>query len=202
MRVQTGSSALRPTGKHLGCRRDQRPTLKAIPFLRFRSGHLQAGYTLVEVVIATAVIAMVYGMIIQGYMQAGLRAQWSGYSLAAQSLATQQIEQARAAMWDPVIGNQVTNLSLLSRSYTGTNQTWTGYTTAYLDVPYATTNYVVATNFISIQLFYLDPPQNMIPVQMIRVDTVWPFFYRKDYSYFTNTSATLLAPDNRDQSTL
>jgi hypothetical protein len=37
---------------------------------------------------------------------------------------------------------------------------------------------------------------------MIRVDTVWPFFYRKDYSYFTNTSATLLAPDNRDQSTL
>ena len=82
MRVQTGLSAMGPTGKHLGCRRDQRPTLKAIPCLRFRSSRLQAGYSLIEVVMATAVIGMVYGMIIQGYMQAGLRAQWSGYSLA------------------------------------------------------------------------------------------------------------------------
>jgi len=151
---------------------------------------------------ATAVIGMVYGLIIQGYMQAGLRAQWSGYSLAAQSLATQQIEQARAGMWDPVIGNEVTNLSMSSRSYNSTNQTWTGYTTAYLDIPYASTNYTVATNYISVQLIYLDSPANMIPVQIIRVDTVWPFSYRAGNLYFTNTSATLLAPDNRDPTTM
>jgi hypothetical protein len=89
-----------------------------------------------------------------------------------------------------------------SRSYNSTNQTWTGYTTAYLDIPYASTNYTVATNYISVQLIYLDSPANMIPVQIIRVDTVWPFSYRAGNLYFTNTSATLLAPDNRDPTTM
>ena len=37
---------------------------------------------------------------------------------------------------------------------------------------------------------------------MVRVDTVWPFFYRGTNLYFTNTAATLLAPDNRDPNAL
>ena len=208
MRVQTGASVLRPTGKHLRCRRDEQPPLKAILFLRFRSSRLQAGYSLVEVVIAAGIIALVYGMILRCYIQSGLRAQWSGYSLAAQSLAIQQIEQARAATWDPAAGtnnikNEVTNLNLSGRSYNSVSQTWSGYNTNILDVPYATTNFITVTNYVSIQLINLNNQTiPLVQVYMIRVDTVWPFFYRSGNHYFTNTVATLLAPDNRDPGAL
>ena len=190
---------MRPTGKHLCCRRDQQPTLKAILCLRFRSSRLQAGYSLVEVVMAAAIIALVYGMIIKVYIQSGLRAEWSGYSLAAQSLATEQIEQARSAVWDPANNkNEITQLNLSMPSHDSSSDTWSGYTTNILDVPYVKTNYIIATNYISIQPFYLNNETNPpVQVYMIRVDTVWPFFYRKGNHYFTNTAATLLGPDNR-----
>lgn len=203
MHVQTGSSAVRTTGKRLSCRRGQPPTLKAISFLRFRSSRLQAGYSLIEVVIAAAIIVLVYGTIINCYIQSGLRAQWTGYSLAAQSLALQQIEQARSAMWDPSLGsgaiNQITQLNLSMRTFTSTStsQTWSGYTTGILDVPYATTNFITVTNYVQIQLINLNNDINPpIPVHIVRVDTVWPFYYRRGTNYFTNTSATMIAPDN------
>lgn len=192
---------MRPTGKHLGCRRDQQPTLKAVPRRRFRSSRSQAGFNLIEVVMAAAIIALVYGMIIKVYIQSGMRAQWTGYSLAAQSLATEQVEQARCALWDPAMGpgyDQITQINLSLRSYNITNQTWTGYTTGILDVPYAITNYTMATNYVSIQLLYLNnSPTPPVQVHVIRVDTVWPFFYRATNLYFTNTAITILAPDNR-----
>ena len=37
---------------------------------------------------------------IVGYLQAAVRAEWSAYSLAAQSLAVMRLEQSRAAKWD------------------------------------------------------------------------------------------------------
>jgi hypothetical protein len=202
MHVQTGASAMRPTGNYPGCRRDQQPILKTVLGGRFPSSRLLAGYSLVEVVLAAAIIAMVYGMIINCYTQCGLRAQWSGYSLAAQSLAYEQIEQARSAIWDPAMNNnQVTQLNLKTWSYNSGTRTWSGYITAILDVPYASTNYTVATNYVSVQLIDVStvPP---VQVQMIRVDTVWPFRYRVGNLYFTNSAATLLAPDNRDPSAL
>lgn len=199
MRVQTGSSALRPTGKYLGCRRNQQPTLKEIPGLRFRSSRLQAGYSIIEVVMAAAIIALVYGAILQVYMQCGMKAEWTGYSLAAQAMATEQIEQARSAVWDPGNGrNEITQLNLTMPSYNISNQTWSGSVTGVLDVPYRSTNYVMASNFVTVQLLYLNG-QTVPPVQvyLIQVQTVWPFFYRGGRNYFTNTAATLLGPDNR-----
>ena len=195
---------MRPTGKRPGCRHDQQPTLKAILFLRFRSGRLQAGYTLIEVVVAAGIIAMVYGMILSCYVQSGLRAQWAGYSLAAQDLANEQIEQARSAVWDPATGkNELLQMNLRSTNYNSTNQTFTGFTTNILDIPYASTNYTIATNYVSIQLINLNNQTNpQVQVYMIRVDTVWPFFYRIKNLYYTNTAATLLAPDNRDPGAL
>jgi hypothetical protein len=195
---------MRPTGKHPGCRRDQLPILKTVLCGKLRYRRLLAGYSLIEVVLASGIIALVYGMIINCYIQCGLRAQWAGYSLAAQSLANQQIEQARSAVWDPAMSqNEVTNLNLLSRSYNSSTRTWSGYTTNILDVPYSKTNYTIVTNYISIQLINCDnstvPP---VQVQMIRVDTVWPFRYRRGNLYFTNSAATLLAPDNRDPDAL
>jgi len=182
MRIQTKTVARQFTGKHLNCRRSQ------------------AGYSLVEVLMAAVIIVLVYGGILCCYIQSGLRAQWSGYSLAAQSLSIEQIQQARSAMWDPAMNkNELTNLNLSSWSYTSSNNAWSGYTTAILDVPYANTNYVIATNFVTVQMINLNNTTNPpVTMQMIRCDTVWPFQYRKGNLCFTNTTATLLAPDNRD----
>ena len=194
-------------GRNSNCESTCLPRLKAALFRRTEAWCLAAGYSLIELVVATGIIALVYGVVINCYIQSGLRAQWAGYSLAAQSLATEQIEQARSAVWDPALGsggkNDVTNLNLTGWKYTGSNGTWSGYTTAILDVPYSSTNYTVATNFVTVQLFYLNN-QSIPPVQMqiIRVDTVWPFKYRKGNLLFTNTAVMLLAPDNRDPSAL
>jgi hypothetical protein len=199
---------MRPTGKPLISRRDQPPILKAISCLRFRSSRLPSGYSLMEVVLATAIIALVYGAIIECYMQAGLRAEWTGYSLAAQSLATEQIEQARSALWDPNAGsydgtnisgvNQITQLNLSSWSYTSSNSSWSGYSTGILDVPYGSTNYTIATNYVTVQAIYLNNQTNPpVQVEMITVKTVWPFKYRGTGLVFTNTAATWVGPDNR-----
>jgi type II secretory pathway pseudopilin PulG len=169
------------------------------------SRRVKAGYSLVEGLVCIIIVALLLGAIINGYVFGAKQAQWSSYSLAAQSLALHAIEQARSAKWD---GNQtveITNLNLLNKSYTGylnaggvaTNYTVTGYTTNIMDIPWKTTNYVVATNFITIQSFY---PYSGVQMQMIRVDTVWPFTGWKNFSvnYYTNSICTYLAPDNRD----
>jgi hypothetical protein len=204
MHVRTEGSAMRPMNGHWRRRRGHSPTGKAILSTSFRSAPSLAGYSLVEVVIATGIIALVYGVIITGYIQCGLRAQWSGYSLAAQTLANQQVEQARSAIWDPfLVKNEITNLNLQSIKYTSTNKTWSGYVTTILDVPYLGTNFTIATNYVYVQLINMNNSSNPpVQIHMVRVDTVWPFHYRDRKLYFTNTSATLLAPDNRDPSAL
>jgi type II secretory pathway pseudopilin PulG len=60
-----------------------------------------SGFTLAEVVTAIGIVAMIFGGMMVAYTQATRRAQWSGYSMAAQGLAIQQLEQARSAQWDP-----------------------------------------------------------------------------------------------------
>ena len=188
-----------PAGKRVHCRREPLPAPKGIPFPVFRSNCSAAGYSLIEVVVAVGVMALVYGMVLNSYIQSGIMAQWSGYSLAAQSLSVQQIEQARAASWDPANNkNFITNIFLLSRSNNISSQTWTGYATNILDVPYAGTNVTMATNFVTIQYITLNnDAANPVYVYMIRVDTVWPFFYGNRRNYYTNTTATYFAPDNR-----
>jgi len=174
--------------------------------LRFRSRRLSAGYSLIEVVIASAIIALVYGVCLKGYIQSGLRAEWGGYSLAAQSMATEQIEQARSAIWDPATTNKLNEITNLGKfwpswTYTSSNQTWSGYNTNILDVPYGTTNFTLATNFVSVKLINCNYNTSIV-MQVIQVDTVWPFRYRGGSPCFTNTACTVLAPDNRDPSSL
>ncbi|MRR32798.1 hypothetical protein EG834_21260, partial [bacterium] len=55
------------------------------------------GMTLVEVVVSLSIGCTVFAGIILGYVQTSERAEWSSYSLAAQSLAMQGIEQVRGA---------------------------------------------------------------------------------------------------------
>jgi prepilin-type N-terminal cleavage/methylation domain-containing protein len=138
----------------------------------------QAGFTLAEVVIATALAALVVGSSIYGYVIASRRAEWSAYSLAANSLAIQRLEQARAAKWDPLGFPPVDELVSTNFPVVSTN---------VLDIPISKTNIVYATNITTITVLSTNPP-----LKMIRVDCIWPFLNRGS---FTNTVVTYRAPD-------
>lgn len=138
------------------------------------------GFTLVEVLVAIALIGLVFTSVLTSYVSATDRSEWSGYSLAAQSLAVQGMEQARAAQWDPqawpVIDELgVTNLVQVEQ----------------LDVT-ASKQVIFATNYISITNL-----PGVIPMRQIRADCVWSLASRRPATRgpFTNTAVTLRAPD-------
>ena len=167
-------------------------------------GRQVSAFTLAEVVIAIAIVAVVLGGMTVAYTQTTRRAQWTGYSLAAQALAIQQLEQARSAVWDTSTSpprNELTNLSLSSWSYSA--GVLTGYTWTNLDIPISGTNAVRATNYVTVRMLYLNgvsvPP---VLVQMVQVDTVWPFLWGNTNRFYTNSIATYCAPDSRDPNSL
>ena len=169
-----------------------------------RSQRRESGFvcTFWELLIAVVIVAVVFGTIIQSYLAVGTREQWTGYSLAAQSMGIQLIEQSRSAVWDMSIGkNEVTNLNLMGWSNNASAMTVTGYTTNILDVPWKGTNYILATNYVTIRTLY-ENNYSLVPVQLqlVKVNTVWPFigWKRGQLRYYTNTVITYLAPDNRD----
>jgi len=139
----------------------------------------RAGFTLTEVVVSIAVGTLVFAGVIYGYVLTTDRAEWSAYSLAAQSLATQGIEQARAAKWDPKAWPPVDELGV------------TNYTEVdILDVPVAGRP-VEATNCISISLVSVDPP-----LRQLRADCIWSLTSgRRSRGPFTNTAVTLRTAD-------
>lgn len=59
----------------------------------------QTAFSLVEVMVCSAIFALVAAGAIYGYTQADRSAEWSSMSLAAQSLASEGLERARAATW-------------------------------------------------------------------------------------------------------
>jgi len=117
---------------------------------------------------------------IYGYVQTSYRAEWSGYSLAAQALAIQQLEQARAAVWD---GSQCQITNLVKK------------TADILDLPISGTNCVWATNYATVTNISLSGVPVSVCVYMVRVDTVWPFRWRGTLRYFTNSIADYYSPD-------
>jgi prepilin-type N-terminal cleavage/methylation domain-containing protein len=151
--------------------------------LHIRDGNRAQGFTLAEVLVSLAIAGLLFGGLITAYVQSSYRAEWSGYSLAAQALAVQQLEQARAANWDINTApprNEITNVPAI--------------TAVILDMPVTGTNVVWATNFTTITSV---PITNTIgaSVYMVRVDTCWPFMWGGKKKYFTNTVADFFAPD-------
>ena len=167
-----------------------------------------AGLTLVEVVISLAIVALLFGSIIQGYVTSGKLTEWSGYSLAAQSLAVQTLEQARSATWDPQMNKcEVTNIPLQGATLacaSGGNWTnYSGYQTSILDVPWKSNNFVMATNFVNFRMVSFASNTNVQAI-LARVDTVWQFtgWGFANVMTYTNTVCTFLAPDNIDPALL
>jgi hypothetical protein len=137
-----------------------------------------AAFTLVETLMSLTILALVFGTAVAAYIQAGTRAEWSGFSLAAQALATRPIEQFRAASWDtqsvPVFDN-TTNIPspvglILELPITGTNAVWA-------------TNYATVSNIVL--------SNTTAQLHMITVNTVWPW----KGNWFTNTVVTYRSPD-------
>ena len=187
---------------------------QASPPERIRRARREAGFVLTfwEVLIAVVIVALVFGTIINGYLAGAVKTEWTGYSLAAQSLSVQTLEQARSAVWDIAMAkNELTNMinaknAIASMSsYDSSSQITTIVMTNLLDVPWKGGNFTMATNYVTIQ------PVNesgtfgtTVQLQFVRVDTVWPFTGWGNHSlkYYTNTTCTYIAPDNRDPSSL
>ncbi len=157
-------------------------------------------FNLIEVTMAIMIVATLLGGMTVAYTQATRRAQWTGYQLAAQGLAVQSLEQARAAVWDQSLRkNEITNLNLANWSYSG--GVMTGYSWTNLDLPVNGTNFVRATNFVTVSMLSLSGNTN-VQVQIIKVQTVWPFLWGSVSRFYTNAISTYCAPDNRDPSSL
>ena len=126
---------------------------------------------------AMAIAAVLIGGLITGYTMSTRRAEWSAYSLAAQALAIQKLEQARAAKWDlqalPVVDE------LVPGRFPPDVQ--------IMDIPISGTNIAYATNFTTIVDIV-----GASPLKFVQVDCVWPFAGGR---VFTNSIATYRAPD-------
>lgn len=136
-----------------------------------------AGFSLAEVVMAVGITVLVFAGGVLGYVQSAQQAEWSAYSLAANSLAQQRLEQTRAAKWDTQASPPIDNL--VATNFPSRVDV--------LDVPIAGTNIVYATNITTISNLSANPP-----VKMVRVDCIWRFWNRGVY---TNTVVTYRAPD-------
>lgn len=140
-----------------------------------RAGRAARGFTLVEVVVAMGLLAIVVHGVIYGYISSARTAEWNCHSLAAQSLASQGVEQARAAKWDPQAWPIVDELPPTNFTQVDT-----------LDIP-VSGQPIYATNYIKITMISVTPP-----LRKIQADCVWRFMGR---GVFTNSIVTLRAPD-------
>jgi Tfp pilus assembly protein PilV len=132
---------------------------------------------LVEALISMLILGIMVTGVVSGFMQCHKSAEWSAYSLAAQSLAMQPLEQARAAKWDPT--RAVPLDQLVASNFPNR--------VLVLDVPISGTNSVLATNTVSIRTVSVDPP-----LREILVECTWTFPRR---GTFTNRVLTFRAPD-------
>jgi type II secretory pathway pseudopilin PulG len=141
------------------------------------------GTTMIEVVMAITIAALVFAGVITGFTTSSQRAEWTAYNLAAQNLAQQGAEQARAASWDPLALVPVDNCTQTNFPPVGTNM---------LDVPISGTNITYATNTWTITTVSTNP----YPLKMIRVDCTWRFQPPgRPAAIFTNTVATYRSPN-------
>jgi prepilin-type N-terminal cleavage/methylation domain-containing protein len=144
------------------------------------------GFTLVEVVVAVAILAMVMAGLIYGYVQANWSAEWSSMSLAAQAYASEGAEQLRAADWRPndfPVANGPGTMDEYPNWYPPKTNI------DFLDIPGSnSTNSLLVTNIVTVTGISTNPE-----LRQIRSDCYWIF--PKDNQLFTNTVILLRAPD-------
>jgi type II secretory pathway pseudopilin PulG len=144
-------------------------------------------FTLMETIVAFAIVTMVSAGIVSLYMQADRMAKFSSLSLAAQSLAVRGAERMRAASWDGEL-YPYTNGIGTGDELVGTKGMDGTITTNVLDIP-QTGTILYATNFLSVTTNQSSPQ-----VRQLKSSVTWTF--RLTGAVFTNTIITLRAPDD------
>jgi len=138
-----------------------------------------AAFTLVEVVMAMAILALVMAGMIYCYVQSNKRVEWTAMSLAAQASAVEAVEQARAAQWD---------VHVLSEDQLLQGAIYTNYSRTNTMLIPASGQTIVVTNWVSVTNLMNSPP-----LRQIRADCYWQ--YTNTGTWFTNTVITWRAPD-------
>jgi type II secretory pathway pseudopilin PulG len=134
-------------------------------------------FTLVEVLMAFALLGLVMSGLTYGYVQANRMAEFSSMSLAAQSYASQGAEQARAADWRPrdpstnVFGPNTPDELNAPTNYVNSGMNY------ILDVPIkgdpSTNDFAFfVTNYVSVSNVN---PQTSVYLREIRSLAVWRF---------------------------
>lgn len=135
------------------------------------------GGTLIETLVAMTIAMVTVGASVKGYILTANKAEWSAYSLAANSLAMQRVEQTRAAKWDPTAWPSVDQV--VPANFPPL--------TNVLDVPISGTNITHGRITTTITTVSANPP-----LKQVRADCVWKFMNR---GWFTNTVISYRAPD-------
>ena len=144
----------------------------------------RAAFTLVEVLVSAAVLAMVMAGVVYGYAQANRFAEWSSMSLAGQSFALQGLEQLRAAKWDLKANPAVDDWPIPSGGTTNLPPQ-----TDIMDVPVSGAPFYV-TNYIKLIQISTSPQLREVWSQCI-----WTF--PRTGKPYTNTVITYRAPDQQ-----
>jgi prepilin-type N-terminal cleavage/methylation domain-containing protein len=149
---------------------------------------LRAAFTLIEVLISAAIMAMTAAGIVYGYAQANRFAEWSSMSLAAQSYALQGLEQVRSAKWDFWTYPVTDLIPVLPPNVVGAVTNFSPQPDI-MDVPVSGAPYYV-TNYISLKQISLSPQ-----LREVKSQCVWIF--PRTGQIFTNTVITYRAPDHQ-----
>jgi Tfp pilus assembly protein PilV len=150
--------------------------------------NLQNGMTLPDVVMALFVFILVVSGIVYGYVQMNRMATWASWSLAAQSCASEGLEQARGAQWNELGGmDQWETVWGITNLYQANGAPYVFTQTNTLDVP-STGQPISVINNITVTTWSANPP-----VRMIRSDCIWT--YPITGQLCTNTLITLKSPD-------
>jgi len=143
------------------------------------------GVTLTEVLVAFWIFGLMVSGLIYGYTQINRIAEWSSMSLAAQSIASEGVEQNFCKTFPSTSSGSTGQLQ-------PTNYYASDPTNYVLDVPANGVQYQV-TNIVTITQVQTNPP-----LMQIRVDCVWEFFAGETGTnrvFYTNTLVTLRATD-------
>ena len=144
-----------------------------------RSRVSRAAFTLVELLIAVALLTMVMAGAIYGFAQANRLAEWSSMSQAAQSYALQGLEQVRSAKWD-LWANPIIDVMPAPTNFTQSD---------IMDIPVSGAPLYV-TNYIKLIQISTSPQ-----IREVWSQCIWTFPLTRQS--FTNTVITYRAPDHQ-----
>jgi type II secretory pathway pseudopilin PulG len=144
-------------------------------------------FTLPEILIAFVIFGMATAGLIYGYVVANRMAEWSSMSLAAQSIASQGAERARAANWRPRDFPPTDELPV----GTGGNAVITNVD--FFDIPSKGDPSAADFNFWVTNYVWVSNVSTNPPLRLIRSDSIWKFPLTG--KAFTNHIILLRAPD-------